>query len=114
MAKNTGPALTKHDTSQSGSLCLHGDLWAGSGRQLRISCPWVQRRMPRRDIEGVHGDLAATHTQISFAVAGHCHYATAIHGHTGGVYRSKRKSSGSSLPPFHQYRFCQRRYSRNR
>ncbi|HJX80021.1 hypothetical protein, partial [Glutamicibacter sp.] len=35
-------------------------------------------------------------------VAGHCHYATAIHGHTGGVYRSKRKSSGISCPPFHQ------------
>src|SRR5215510_5095629 len=41
-------------------------------------------------------------------VAGHCHYATAIHGHTGGVYGSKRKSSGSSCPQFHQYRFCQR------
>jgi len=45
------------------------------------------------------------------AVAGHCHYATAIHGHTGGVYGSKRKFSGSSS---RQYRCCQRRYSRNR
>ena len=34
----------------------------------------------------------------SHAVAGHCHYATAIHGHTGGVYGSKRKSGGSSCP----------------
>ena len=49
-----------------------------------------------------------------FVVSGHCHDATAIHGHTGGEYRSKRKSSGISFPQFHQYRFCQRRYSRNR
>src|SRR5215471_20759799 len=31
---------------------------------LRIAYLGVQRRMPRRDTEGVHGDLATTHTQI--------------------------------------------------
>src|SRR5262249_38014534 len=28
--------------------------------------------------------------KLRFVVAGHCHYAPAIHGHTGGVYGSRR------------------------
>ena len=48
MAKNTGPALIKHDTKQSDVLCRHGDLCTRLGGQ---------RRVPHRDREGVHGAL---------------------------------------------------------
>jgi len=37
--------------------------------------------------------------KLRFVVAGHCHYAPAIRGHTGDVYGSKRKCSGLSCPP---------------
>ena len=38
-----------------------------------------------RAVSGESAEKEPLIRKIHFAVAGHCHYATAIHGHTGGV-----------------------------
>jgi hypothetical protein len=56
MTKNTAP-LSQNMTRNSPTRCADTVTSAhGKTDSLRISCLWFQRRVSRRDMEGVHGE----------------------------------------------------------